>query len=73
VLLEARPNGSGTGQGVVFGGMLCAPGCDGTCLVTDADRAVLERFTIDGDTLSPLGAVGIHGTVGLPPRDVGGL
>jgi len=73
VLLEARPNGSGTGQGVVFGGMLCTPGCDATCLVTDADRGVLERFTIDGDTLTPLGPLGIRGTVGLPPRDVGGL
>jgi len=73
VLLEARPNGSGMGQGVVFGGMLCTPGCDDTCLVTDADRGVLERFTIADDTLAPLGALGIHGTVGLPPRDVGGL
>jgi hypothetical protein len=73
VLLEARPSGSGMGQGVVFGGMLCAPGCDSTCLVADSDRGVLERFTIDGDTLSPLGALSVHGTVGLPPRDVGGL
>lgn len=73
VLLEARPNGSGTGQGVVFGGMLCAPGCDDTCLVADADRGVLERFAIAEDTLMPLGSLGIRGTVGLPPRDVGGL
>jgi len=73
ILLEARPNDSGTGQGVTFGGMLCAPGCDSTCLVADSDRGVLQRFTIDGNTLSPLGALGVHGTVGLPPRDVGGL
>jgi hypothetical protein len=73
VLLEARPSGSGTGQGVVFGGMLCAPGCASTCLVADSDRGVLERFSIDGDTLSPLGALELHGTVGLPPRDVSGL
>jgi len=73
VLLEARPNDSGAGQGITFGGMLCTPGCGGTCLVADADRGVLERFAIEGDTLRPLGALGVKGTVGLPPRDVSGL
>jgi hypothetical protein len=42
-------------------------------LDADSDRGALERFTIDGDTLSPLGALAVHGTVGMPPRDVGGL
>jgi len=73
VLLEARPSASGAGQGVVLGGMLCTPGCGGTCLVADADRGVLERFTIDGDTLTPLGGRALTGTVGLPPRELGAL
>lgn len=73
MLLEARPTASGAGQGVVLGGMLCTPDCGGTCLVTDADRGVLERFAIDGDALTPLGARALTGTVGLPPREIGGL
>jgi len=73
VLLEARPSATGAGQGVVYGGMLCTPGCGNTCLVADADRSVLQRFAIDGDELSPLGALGMKGTVGLPPRELGGL
>jgi hypothetical protein len=73
VLLEARPNPTGAGQGVVFGGALCTPGCGDTCLLADADRRVLERWSIEGDVLVPLGAVSVTGTVGLPPRDLGGL
>jgi len=72
-LLEARPSEDGAGQGVVFGGMLCSPGCGDVCLVADADRRVLERWTIDGETLVPSGALALTGTVGLPPRDLGGL
>jgi hypothetical protein len=73
VLLEARPSDAGTGQGVVFGGMLCNPGCGDVCLLADADRRVLERWAIEGDQVSPLGALAVTGTVGLAPRDVGGL
>jgi hypothetical protein len=73
VLLEARPSDAGTGQGVVFGGMLCTPGCGDVCLVADADRRVLERWAIEGDLLRPLGALALTGTVGLPPRDLGRL
>ena len=73
VLIEARPGDAGKGQGIVFGGMLCTPGCGDVCLVADADRRVLERWTVDGDALVPLGALALTGTVGLPPRDLGGL
>jgi hypothetical protein len=73
VLLEARPSASGRGQGVVFGGALCTPGCGDICLLADADRRVLERWRIEGDALVPLGALPVTGTVGLPPRDLGGL
>ncbi len=63
-LLEARPNDDGTGQGIVFGGALCSPGCGDVCLVADADRSVLARFAIDGDALEPLSPLAITGTVG---------
>lgn len=72
-VLEARPDGDGAGQGIVLGGLLCTPGCGDTCLVADADRAVLQRLRLEGDDLYLEAAVAIDGSVGLPPRDVGGL
>lgn len=73
LLLEARPGAEGSGQGVVFGRALCTPGCGDVCLMADADRRVLQRWSIDGETLVPLGALALTGTVGLPPRDLAGL
>jgi hypothetical protein len=72
-LLEARPNAAGAGQGVVFGGALCTPGCGDVCLVSDSDRGVLERWAIGDNGLQPLAPLALTGTVGLPPRDVAGL
>jgi hypothetical protein len=71
VLAEARPDTSGKGQGIVFGGLLCAPGCGDICLAADADRGVLRRFRVRGDDLEPLSNITIAGAVGLPPRDLG--
>ena len=73
VVLEARPREDGTGQGVVFGGMLCTPGCAEHCLVADADRGVVARFAIEDDGLVTLPSLAVDGSVGLPPRDVGGF
>ena len=70
-LAEARPNAEGKGQGVVFGGLLCAPGCGDVCLAADADRGVLRRFRVRADGLEALSHVAIAGGVGLPPRDIG--
>ena len=70
-LLEAHPK-DGAGQGVVYGGMLCTPGCGDYCLVADADERVLERWAITPEGLIPAPALAIQGSVGLPPRDVGG-
>jgi hypothetical protein len=70
-LLEARPAEDGTGQGVVYGGMLCTPGCGDRCLVADADRQALERWAITADGLVPEPPLVLGGSVGLPPRDVG--
>jgi hypothetical protein len=68
---EAHPSADGAGQGVVYGGMLCTPGCGDTCLVADADRGTVERFAIDGEALAPEASVAVKGSIGLPPRDVG--
>jgi hypothetical protein len=72
-VLEAEPSDDGSGEGVVYGGLLCTPGCGDTCLIADADRGVLQRFTFDGDALVLQAPRAIAGSVGLPPRDVGGL
>jgi hypothetical protein len=71
-LLEARPGDDG-GQGVVYGGMLCTPGCADQCLVADADRAVIARFALGGAEPVPETPLPVSGSVGLPPRDVGGF
>jgi hypothetical protein len=72
ILLEARPSDDGSGQGVVYGGMLCTPGCGDRCLVADADRRVLERWRITEAGLEPEPPLALSGSVGLAPRDVGG-
>jgi hypothetical protein len=71
-LLAASP-GVGGGKGVVYGGMFCTPGCANHCLVADADRGVIARFTIDGGTLSAEPPLAVSGSVGLPPRAIGGF
>lgn len=71
-LLEANPGRDG-GQGVVYGGMFCTPGCAEHCLIADADRGVIARFGIDGGSLTAQPPLGVSGSVGLPPRDIGGI
>lgn len=71
-LLEARQGARG-GQGVVYGGMFCTPGCADQCLLADADRAVIQRFSIEGDELVAEAPLPVEGSVGLPPRGLGGF
>jgi hypothetical protein len=59
------------GRGVVFGGLLCTPGCANMCLLADADRSVLRRWAIEPGGLVPLGDVRVEDRVGLPPRGLG--
>ena len=61
----------GGGQGIVFGGVLCTPGCANVCLLADADRRVLRRWAIEPAGLAPLGDVRVEDQVGLPPRGLG--
>lgn len=71
-LAEARPDADGKGQGLKFGGMSCAPGCSSVCLLTDSDRGVLQRVSIEPDgTLKLLDPVEVETSVGLPPVRLG--
>jgi hypothetical protein len=68
-LAEASSNTSG--RGVVYGGLLCTPGCANVCLLADAHRGVLGRWAIANGALEPLGSVRVEDMVGLPPRGLG--
>jgi hypothetical protein len=54
-------------------GLHCAPGCGDVCVLADAEHAVLRRWTVDGGALTSMPDVTVDPTVGLPPRDIGGL
>jgi hypothetical protein len=72
-LSQARPDADGTGQGVVFGGVLCAPGCGDVCLLADGDRGELQRFSFATGLAETLPPLRVEDDVGLPPRQVAGL
>jgi hypothetical protein len=71
VLAEARPDPTSGGQGIVYEGLFCSPDCGDVCLLADADRGVLQRWSVTDGALAPLSALALRGTVGLPPRDLG--
>jgi hypothetical protein len=71
ILLEAGGGGPISGQGVVYGGLLCSPGCGDVCLLADAERGVLQRWSAGDGELLPLPALPVDDSVGLPPRDIG--
>jgi hypothetical protein len=60
-----------SGQGVVYGGLLCSPGCGDTCLLADAEEGRLMRWSIGAEGLEPLPPVAIRESIGLPPREIG--
>jgi hypothetical protein len=60
-----------SGEGIVYGGLLCSPGCGDTCLLADADQGLLLRWSIDSEGLSALPSLPVRGSVGLPPREIG--
>jgi hypothetical protein len=72
-LAQARPDADGAGKGVVFGGMLCAPGCGDVCLLADGDRGELSRFSFATGLAETLPPLRVENDVGLPPRQVAGL
>ena len=69
--LAEAGSGSEGGQGIVYGGILCTPGCGNVCLLADADRGVLRRWAIAPDALHELGSVRVEREIGLPPRGLG--
>lgn len=66
-LLEARPDPSFGGKGVVYGAIRCAPGCSPVCLMTDSDRGVLQRFRLVDGVVEGMTPVRVEDSVGLPP------
>jgi len=71
-LLEASPDAHGAGKGLVYGGMVCLPGCSNLCLMADADQGVLQRAQIrDDGRVELIAPVAVEDTVGLPPVGLG--
>jgi hypothetical protein len=60
-----------SGQGIVYGGILCSPGCADTCLLADADQGLLLRWSIGPEALEALPPLPVRGSIGLPPRELG--
>jgi hypothetical protein len=54
-------------------GLHCSPGCGDVCLLGDGEQSVVRRWQVDGGGFEPLSSVNVDPTVGLPPRDIGGL
>lgn len=69
-LLAAQANEDGSGKGLVFGGMACAPGCALPCIVADADRRVLQRIQPTPAGFELLEPVRVESRVGLQPLDL---
>ena len=68
LLLEAEPDATGSGQGVVYGDLYCPGQCPGVCLLADADRHVLQRVGArDDGTPELLAPARVEERVGLPP------
>jgi hypothetical protein len=64
----------------VLGGVRCYPAPGDLCLVGDAEQNALRRWQVAsleggdaGAAFTPLSNVVVDPTVGLPPRDIGGL
>jgi hypothetical protein len=69
-LAEAGSSSEG-GLGIVYGGVLCTPGCSNVCLLADAERGVLRRWAVAPQGLEALESVRVEREVGLPPRGLG--
>ena len=72
MLLTASLDSTGKGKGIVYGDVLCRPGCGDVCLLADADVGKLRRWSIAGDTLQALSDIPVDPTTGLPPALLGG-
>lgn len=58
----------------MFGGIHCAPGCGNVCLLSDAERSKLRRWSVsESKTLTPIDDLTVDTLIGLPPRSIGSL
>jgi hypothetical protein len=72
VVLTASPDAMGQGKGLVYGDVLCRPGCGDVCLLADQDVGKLRRWDIVNGALVPTSDVTVDPTTGLPPSLLGG-
>jgi hypothetical protein len=72
-LLTANKDASGKGKGIVYGTVRCAIGCGDVCLMADADVGKLQRWSIGAGGLTPMAAMTVETSVGLPPISLGGF
>jgi hypothetical protein len=57
----------------VLGGIRCSPGCGDVCILSDAEKNVLRRWQVTNDAFTSMSDATVDPTIGLPPRDIGGL
>jgi hypothetical protein len=57
----------------VYAGPYCSPGCSDVCILADAQANAIVRWQFADGTFTPMSNAAVDPTVGLPPRDVGGL
>ena len=70
VVLTAHPDAMGQGKGIVYGDVLCGPGCGNVCMMADADLGVVQRWSITPATptgLTAMSPVTVDSSTGLPP------
>jgi hypothetical protein len=73
VLLTAHPGAMG-GKGLVYGDVLCDPGCGNVCMLADGDLGVVQRWSITPGTatgLTAMSPIDVDPSVGLPPVSLG--
>ncbi len=70
-LLQASPGPDGKSQGLIYGGMACAPGCSDLCLLADGDAKVVQRVQVGANgSVELIEPVSVEDSVGLPPRSL---
>jgi len=54
-------------------GPTCSPGCSDYCVLADARANAILRWQFANGTFTPVSNAAVDTTIGLPPRDIGGL
>jgi hypothetical protein len=73
IVLTAGTDSMGKGKGIVYGDVLCRPGCGNVCLMADADVGKLRRWSITPTgALEAMSDLEVNSSTGLPPVLLGG-